>query len=347
MNILVFTKNWLGDVIFETPAIRTIKENFPQSHLIAVAPRRCVEILEANPYVDEVIPFDNRREEKSLISAWRFIQKLRKRRIDKAYLFHRAQKHAWIAYLAGARERIGYGTKWRSYLLTHAIPEKEGPVHDVQYFLDLIRSEGLRVSGDYQYQFYYLKEDEAKVKSLLEEYGLNSRKLVAVNPGANWAPKRWPPEYFRELIHRLTKCYGVQVVVTGGAEDEQIANAILNNGRPHNSSVVSLCGKTTIRQLGALYAHCRLLISNDSGPLHIGSGVGTNVVGIFGPTEPLETGPLGSGRNVVIQYVPEGKKLPWVGKKFPSPWIEHISVDEVFNVIQREKLLELDGQHER
>ena len=170
MNILVFTKNWLGDVIFETPAIRTIKENFPQSHLIAITPRQCVDILEANPYVDEIIPFNNRREEKSFSSKWDLVGKLKQRRIDRAYLFHRAQEHAWIAYLTGARERVGYNTKWRSYLLTRAFPEPEGPVHDVQYFLDLIRKAGLKVEGDYPYEFYYFPEDESKAQSWLEEY---------------------------------------------------------------------------------------------------------------------------------------------------------------------------------
>ena len=160
---------------------------------------------------------------------------------------------------------------------------------------------------------------------------------MAINPGANWLPKRWPPEYFRELAHRIIERLRVQIVLTGSAEDQPVAEMILNHGGPY--SMTSLCGKTTVRELGALYAKCRLLISNDTGPLHIGSGVGTNVVGIFGPTAPLETAPLGRGRNVIIHYAPDGVKLPWIGRKFPSPWMELISADSVFETIEKERLL--------
>ena len=89
---------------------------------------------------------------------------------------------------------------------------------------------------------------------------------------------------------------------------------------------------------------CKLVISNDTGPLHVAAGVGANVVGLFGPTQPLETAPLGRGKNIVIQYAPDGVKLPWIGKQFPTPWMELITVEEVLEVIEKEKLLTLNGR---
>lgn len=340
MNILVFTKNWLGDVVFETPALRVIKENFPEAHLTVAAPPRCAEILSANPYVDEVIPFDERGKEKNFFAKWRFIQKLRAKKIDRAYLFHRSATRALIAWFAGVRERIGYRTQKRGFLLTQPVPERmpRAP-HDVRYFLDLLRDSGLRVDGDYPCEFFYTKEDLSAVQIKLEELGISSHHLVAVNPGANWEPKRWPAEYFGALAQRLVREYGVQVVVTGSAQDEALAQKILaaNQGK----SVFSFCGKTTLRELGALFSLCKLVISNDSGPIHIASGVGTNVVGIFGPTDPKRTGPLGKGRNIVIHYVPAGQSAPWYGKKFPyGTWLERLTPDEVFQTIQKEHLLD-------
>jgi len=95
---------------------------------------------------------------------------------------------------------------------------------------------------------------------------------------------------------------------------------------------------------GAVLSRCQLLIANDSGPLHIGTGVGTNVIGIFGPTAPRETAPMGLGRNMIVQYAPEGVTLPWIGKNFPhGDWMEHISVESVFDLIVREKLIESHG----
>lgn len=342
MNILILTKNWVGDVIFEMPAIRVVKENFPGAHLIAVTKPRCVEVLEANPYVDEVIPFDEKGKDQSLIAKLRFVLNLRRRRIDKAFLFHRSGTRARLAYLAGARERIGYDTKSRGALLTCRVPEPEGPIHDVQYFLDLLRAAGLKVDGDYQYEFYFTEADEVRAIQILNDHGLEPGNIVAVQPGANWAPKRWPVEYYRELVGKLIEKYSVQVVITGTSEDEPLAQVIRRG--PDDQSVVSLCGKTKIRELGALFSKCQLLIANDSGPLHIGAGVGTNVIGIFGPTAPRETAPLGRGRNFLIHYAPEGVKLPWIGKYFPSPWMEHISVDQVLKVIEREELMKTSAR---
>lgn len=339
MNIAVFTKNWLGDVIFETPAIRAIKENFPHSHLIAITSPRCVEILEANPYVDEVMTFDEKEESRSFFEKFRFVLNLRTKRVQKVFLFHRSSTRARLVWLAGIPERIGYQAKDKTFL-TQAVPEPYGPIHDVEYFIHLVRQAGLQVRGEYAYEFYYQEEDKRRAEELLQTLGLNSTRLVAINPGANWPPKRWPAEYFRELAERLIERYKVQIVLTGSYEDQSVAELILDSHE--NPNMFSLCGKTTVRELGALFSMCQLVISNDTGPLHIAAGVGINVVGLFGPTQPLETGPLGHGKNIMIQYAPESVKLPWIGKQFeefPSPWMELITVGEVFEVIEREQLL--------
>ena len=339
MNIAIFTKNWIGDVVFETPAIHAIKDNFPDARLIAITPKRCAEVLRVNPDIAEVVVFDDRNEDKGVISKWQLIRRLKALKIDQIYLFHRSFSRALIATFAGIRERIGYDTKGRGLLLTRAVREPSDGMHAVQYFLHLLQSTGLRVSGDYQYAFYYSEQDRLKVSSLLEKHRLDPAKLVAINPGANWLPKRWPVECFRQLAHQLVRRYGVQVAITGSKEDETLGEVIMNGDGAH-SSIVSLCGKTTLCELGAFFSLCRLLVSNDSGPLHIGAGVGTNVLGIFGPTDPTLTGPLGRGRNVVVHYVPDGARVPWYGKNFPfGNWLEHISVDHVLKTIEREQLL--------
>ena len=330
MNILVFTKNWLGDVIFETPALRAIKENFPDSHLIAITPRPCVPILEANPYVDEIIPFNDRKEEKGFAAKWRFIRKLRERKIDKAYLFHRAQKHAWIACLAGAKERIGYGTKWRSYLLTRAISEQEDLVHDVQYFLDLVRSDGLKASGDYSYEFYYLPEDERKAQTLLEKHGLTAGKLVAINPGANWAPKRWPIEYFAQLADRLIERYQVKVVFLGDRCDATIAERIMQKMKQKEG--INLAGETSLLESAELIRHSLLTISNDSAIMHLASYFDKPVVALFGPTDPQKYGPW----SVQSRFVKKVSDCPACknSKISEHTCMQEITVEDVWETIK-------------
>jgi heptosyltransferase II len=337
VNILVFTKNWVGDVIFEMPAIRVIKENYPAAHLIAVTTPRCVDILAANPDVDEVMTFDEKSTQKSVFSKLWFTSILRQRKIHQAYLFHRSSTRARIAYFSGAKMRVGYDTKGRGFWLTHAVPQPKEPMHDVHYFLNLLSAAGLRVGIDCHYEFFFKDDDAMHAQALLDAHALDPKRLVAINPSANWERKRWPTEYYKMLVRRLIKLYDVQIVITGTAEDQQVADQILDQSG--ELPIFSLCGKTTICQLGALLSKCQFLVSNDSGPLHIGTGVGTNVLGIFGPTAPRETAPLGRGKNILIHYAPPGMKLPWIGKHFPSPWMELITVDEVLKVIEREELL--------
>ena len=338
MIIGCILKNWLGDVVFASAAIRAIKNNYPTSKIVCLAPERCVDILKASPYVDQVIPFDERSTHRSTFAKLKLIRELRKLKFDQIYLFHRSFTRALIAFLAGAKQRIGYQTKHRSFLLTKSFTEPEQKIHSVDLFLDLVKRSGLQVASNAFYEFYFDKADLEKVKDLLSKRGIKFGRLVALNPGANWPPKRWPAERFRDLAHELARRYDVNVIVTGGKSDLDLAQTIISGVR--DPRVYSLCGETNLCELGALFSLCFLVISSDSGPLHIAGGVGANVIGIFGPTDPALTGPRGRGRNVVIQHVPDSQKIPWLGKCFPkNGWMEHISVEEVLSTIEREKLL--------
>ncbi len=331
-------KNWLGDVVFSSTAIRVIRNNFPTAKIVCLAPKRCAEILKVNPYIDQVITFDERGEQRGIFAKLKLIGTLRKLKFDQVYLFHRSFTRALIIFLSGAKKRIGYKTKGRGFLLTSAITEPKEKMHSVDLTLELTRRSGLQVTTDALYETYFQKSDLEKAKQLISKKGGGNGRLVAINPGANWPPKRWPVERFVELARELTRTYDVQVGITGGAEDRVLGETIVSNAR--DPRVFSICGETNLNELAAFFSLCSLAVSSDSGPLHIAGGVGTNVIGIFGPTDPEMTGPRGRGKNIVIHYVPKGEEVPWYGRKFPkSGWLEHISVKEVLQTIAHEKLL--------
>jgi len=337
MVILCVLKNWLGDVIFSSPAIRTIRMNYPAAYIVCLAPKRCFDILKANPNIDEVISFDERNEQRSFIEKWKLIRKLRALKPDQAYLFHRSLTRAFLMFLSGAKERIGYAGR-RAFLLTKAIPEPKEKLHAVDYNLELLRRAGFQVMGDALYEFRFDKADSEHAKKILIEAKLGHERLVAIHPGANWPPKRWPSGHFRSLALELVRRYRISIVITGGENDRLIAEKIAADANHPN--IMSLAGRTSLRELGALFSLCTLMISSDSGPLHIAGGVGTNVLGIFGPTDPVLTGPRGRGKNIVIHHVPKGFECPWFGDEFPkSGWMEHITVNEVLKTIECERLL--------
>ena len=168
MKILVFTKNWLGDILFEVPALQAVRENFPAARIVALAPERCREILEALPDLDEVRTFDERESERSLFSKFRFIRWLRSQKFDKVFLFHRSFTRAFLTWLGGIPERIGYRTSKRGWVLTEGVDLPRQAVHQVDYFLVLLKWAGLKVDFNAQYRFYYKPSDEAGAKKLIE-----------------------------------------------------------------------------------------------------------------------------------------------------------------------------------
>lgn len=337
MKILIFTKNWLGDVLFEVPAIQAIHENFPEARITALAPARCQEILKAVPFIDEVRVFDERTSERSLLAKLRFIAWLRTEKFDKVFLFHRSFTRAVLARLGGVPERIGYETEKRRWVLTTTIPSPQKLLHQVDYFLVLLKWAGLRVKFGAEYQFFFLEADEAKAIQLLEQNGLREKTFVAFHVGANWEPKRWPASHFARLADLLARDYSCPVVLTGSIGDEGIAKEVI--AKSSDSRPISLCGKTSLGILGALYKKAAFLVSSDSGPLHIASGVGTAVIALFGPTCPKLTGPRGVGKKVVIQFIPQGYSVPWKGRTLPEKgWMNQILPEEVFGKIREENL---------
>lgn len=337
MKILVFTKNWLGDVLFEVPALEALRENFPQARITVLGPRRCREILEAVPYLDEVRDFDEREGERSLGARFRFAAWLRREKFDRAFLFHRSFTRAFLAALGGIPERVGFATPKRRWVLTRAVEAPRKPLHQVDYFLYLLKWAGLRVKFGAEYEFFYRPEHEVEASNLLASKGLAEKPFAAFHIGANWEPKRWPARHFAALANLITRNLSLPVVLTGSGRDEGIAEEILRNS--NLSKPVSLCGITSLKVLGAFYQKARFVVSSDSGPLHIASGVGTPVVALFGPTCPRLTGPRGTGKKVVIQFVPEGYSIPWKGETLPpGGWMERITPEEVFKKIQTEEL---------
>lgn len=337
MKILIVTKNWLGDVLFEIPAIQALRENFPQARIAALAPQRCQEILEAVPALDEIRIFDERETERSIFSKIRFIAWLRKEKFDKVFLFHRSFTRALLAWLGGIPERIGYETPKRKKILTIAVPEPSKPLHQVDYFLVLLKWAGLRVKFGTDYEFFYRRGDDTQALHLLETKGLKEKAFVVFHLGANWEPKKWPAGHFARLARLISENFSCPIVLTGTSEDEPVAEAIMNQAP--QTGLVSLCGKTSLGVLGALYQKAAFVVSGDSGPLHIASGVGTPVVALFGPTSPELTGPRGIGKKVILQFIPKGCSVPWKGKVLPpGGWMEKILPEEVFRKIREENL---------
>jgi len=297
-RILIIEVNWLGDVLFSTPFIKAVKGHYKDSYLAVLVVPGCVEVLTLNPHVDKVIAFDEDGAHKGIIGKIRLIAELRKERFDIAFILHRSFTRALIALLSGIGSRVGYFTRKRALILSKPIEVPVKEMHKVEYFLNIASSMGMD-TGDKSYEFHFGGDDKFYIESFLFDKGVTADdKIVVINPGGNWNPKRWPEESFAQLIDALTDAFGAKVVITGAAKDIPLAEEISN--MTHKKPLIS-CGKTTIKRLGALLSKAKLVISNDSGPMHLAVAVGAKVIALFGPTSPELTGPYGDGDYVVIR----------------------------------------------
>lgn len=308
-RILIVNVNWIGDVLFSTPAIRAIRKHYPHAYIACMVVPRCREVLELNPHLDELIIYDEKREYKGLKGKLRLISALKARRFDTVFLFHRSLTRTLMVALSGIKERVGIYNPKRGFLLTKKVEPQRSDVHKVEQFLNIVKAKDILPAGR-NMELFISKEDEAFARGYLKPHGIKEDKpIIVLNPGGNWNLKRWPADKFAELGDKLVELFGAQILITGAEKDIELGDKI--SGMMKHKPVVT-CGKTTLRQLAAILRGADLVVSNDSGPMHIAVSQGAKTIALFGPTDPKVTGPYGAGKYVVIR-----KPLPSPDCKIP------------------------------
>jgi len=338
-RILVRGVNWVGDTILTYPTVQKLKSLFPHSHLAILVPSHLIDLWKTFPYADEIIPFQKKRGFGSIWEDLNLSQSLKERNFDLAIIFPRSFRSAFQAYLARIPIRIGYQDEGRSLFLTHGIRRTEEirRSHRVHYFQKLTDSLG-QAEGSSSPRIFLREEDRKWAEQKLRDLGIqDGRPLIGMNPGATYGlAKCWYPERFGELGKRLFEKWKATVLLFGKEEERPIAKEILQHLKEGG---IDLTGKTHLLQLAALLERCQLIVTNDTGTMHVATAVGTPVVALFGSTDPSTTGPWGDGHVVIRKDVPCS---PCLKRICPTDHrcMELITVDEVEEVVDR-KLREL------
>lgn len=285
-KILVRSTNWVGDAVMTTPAMAALRAAYPAAEIVVVANPLVSELFTHHPYCDRVIVYDKKGPHKGFKGLWRFANVLRQEHFDLAVLFQNAIEAALMAFLAGIPRRAGFRTDARRLLLTHGVPvsKVERRLHHTRYYLQMLERLGI-CGGDGNLRLECTPDELAWAKQQLPGDG----NWVAINPGAAYgSAKRWFPERFAETADRLAEEYGVNIVFTGGPGEQEIGRDI---AAAMKVEPLNLIGRTSVRQLMAVLASVRLLVSNDSGPMHVGAAFGVPIVAVFGPTDHTTTSP--------------------------------------------------------
>lgn len=283
--LVVRSPNWLGDAVMALPAVRNLKTMLARDPLIVAAPEKLAALWQACPFVDQVIALEQPKSIRTTarqLRAWKFAS---------AVLLPNSLRAAAEAWLAGIPQRIGYARSGRKWLLTHPFPvPPRNPVrlHQRYYYLDLVAALGGPT-------------DDSMPKLRKEPAGSETRKIVAICPGAEYGPaKRWPMENFLAVAKHFVARHNAKIVLLGAAGDAPLASELA----VHLGEVENRVGKTTLAEFMAALTNAKLVLCNDSGAMHVASVLDVPTVAIFGSTEPELTGPLGAKTRVLRHHVP-------------------------------------------
>ncbi|MFH0764443.1 MAG: glycosyltransferase family 9 protein [Candidatus Omnitrophota bacterium] len=275
-RMLVITLSNVGDIILTTPVIQTLAKTFREARIDVMVGPAGEEIFERDPNIFKVIIYD-----KHLPIA-------EKRRLQ---LKLRKLKYDLVVDIRNTVFPLLIGPKYRTSVI-HKFPRAK--IHRKKKHLHLLKSLGIEEFEERSY-IHITKEDEEYVAGLLKDRGIKD-PIVVINPGAKSRLKRWTEEGFAVFADRIISECEADTIFIGLREDEAIVSGI--TGRMKNKAH-SFVNKTNIRQLGSLLRRAKLLVTNDSAPLHLGCAVGTNVLAIFGPTDPAKYGPTGEFDTVI------------------------------------------------
>ena len=313
-RLLVRGVNWLGDAVMTTPALLRLREAMPDTHITLLTPEKLKDLWRGHPAVDEAlaVPADTK--------LWTLGALLRARRFDVALVLPNSPRSALEIWLARIPRRIGYARPWRNWLLTDLVAERPGRVKMHKRSNEEIRqlltrpaaSASLLPASAHQIHDYLhltavlgartkalppqLAVSATDIASVAQKFGLApGATWLGINPGAEYGPaKRWPPEFFVETAVAVQARTGCRCVVFGGRGDAALAADITQGLAAQSAAApppVNLAGQTSLRELCAALPLCRVLLTNDTGPMHVAAALGVPVVVPFGSTSPELTGP--------------------------------------------------------
>jgi ADP-heptose:LPS heptosyltransferase len=285
MNILIVKPGAIGDLLQMTPVFRALKKQYGDCRItLMVGSVVTASMFRHHRSIDEVLVFDRKGEHRSPGAFLKLRREIRSRKFDLVLNFQRSNLKAWLLVSAAFPCRVLVYHKARTRI-----------VHAVVNHLETLAPLGIAPDDTYL-ECYPGPEEESFAERLFVAEGLADRTVVALNPGASHPVNRWEPRCFAALADLVSQRLGAGIVLVGGKEDQGLAGEVAAQAqcRP-----LVLTGTTDLLQLAAVLRRCSVLVSGDTGPMHMATAVGTGVVALFGAADPDRTGPVGTGHRIV------------------------------------------------
>lgn len=292
----------LGDVVHALPVLTSLRKLWPEAHLAWVVNRGLRGLLDGHPDLDRVIPFDRaslKLSPRGVVSVGRFLGGLRRERFDLAIDLQGLLRSGVMSLATGAPIRVGLADarEGSTHFYTHRVDSPSSESHAVDRLLEVARALGADVSRP-EFRVPIGPDDAAWADETLK---MVPRPMVAVNVGARWLTKRWPPSNFAGVARRAYVERGAGLVLVGAPEDRPLVDALKAELGPIRA--LDLCGQTSLPRLAAVASRVDVFLSNDTGPLHLAAATGAKVLGVYTCTSPSKTGPYGPNARSVSSCV--------------------------------------------
>ncbi len=347
-KILVTIFKNIGDVVLASPVFSVLKNNFPEAEIDAVVNRGTEEVLMGNPYINHIHILNREAFKKGMIfqikEEFRLFRLVRSKRYDMAIALKAGDRGQYLAYLSGAKIRIGVESKkkpsfWKRRFLTIAVRRPPSNRHNIEKNLDYLRRIGIFPDEELKSPTFFEGENARfRVKQLLAKTVIkDGTPYIVVHPTSRWMFKCLPYEKAAELIDLIQGELQIPVVLTSGPDSSEMSY-IKNVLSSVKNEVVNFSGVLSLRELGALIRAARLFVGIDSAPMHISSAVKTPIVALFGPTSELDWGPWGNGHRVITlsSYSCRPCNRDGCGGSKVSECLTDLEVSKVFNVIKEQ-----------
>jgi lipopolysaccharide heptosyltransferase I len=298
-RILLIKPSSLGDIVHAIPVVSAVKERWPKAQITWVVKRQWADLVECVEGVDRVWPLA------TTAMGWLHqVRALRAERFDLAVDLQGLFRSGALAGLSGAPERIGFanGREGSPWFYSTRVPVPSPDMHAVDRYLLVAQALGASATRPPQFRFVVNDSDAMFVRHEFQRYGLSvDQSWIAVHISARWPTKRWPLESFAAVLDRLEKERLGPTVLIGASDDRTDVDRLRSLG---TTAFIDLTGRVPLRCLPATLSKASIMITNDSGPMHIAAAFGVPVVAMFGPTSAARTGPYGKGHHVLSEAVP-------------------------------------------
>jgi len=301
-KILLIKPSSAGDILHALPVARALRRAWPDSHIAWLVGAAFAELLEVEPSVDELIPFERTyfarigRQWAPTRDFARFVLDLRRRQFDLVIDLQGLLRSGFLAWASGARRRIGYrhAREFAWVFYSHALVAPRKPIHAVELNLEALAALNVPVH-ETDLRPTLTADDHRVAQRILSECGVAlDGPFIVMVVSTRWETKRWPPERFGRLAARLAGAYDMPSLLVGSRGERDVADAVESAAAAAGAApgaIRNICGRTTLRQLAAIIERARLVVTADSMPMHMAAAFDRPLVALFGPTNPLRTGP--------------------------------------------------------